>query len=153
MREMNTSPPDRPTISSEDRQELLNDIEAERKEHNERKRLEKARRVRTPEGRAKENARHREYMKEKAHILYPKQKERYREQKQRAIDFKGGACADCGGRFHPAAFDFHHVNGDGNELSTRRGWTALRWERVEAELLKCELLCSNCHRIRHFNTE
>jgi predicted HNH restriction endonuclease len=140
-------------MPSEDRQELLNDIEAERNALNERKRLERITRRRSPEARARENTRHKEYMKENAAKLYPKQKERYRAQKIRAIEFMGGKCADCNGVFHPAVFDLHHVDGSGKELSTRRGWTALHWDKVVMELAKCVLLCANCHRIRHWATD
>jgi len=58
-------------------------------------------------------------------------------------------CTDCCKAFHPVCMDFDHVKGDtvlnvGNMLL----WN---WERFSAEILKCEIVCANCHRLRTFN--
>jgi len=55
-------------------------------------------------------------------------------------------CVDCKQSFHPAAMDWHHINGDG--ISSKTAMTRLGKKRLEEELNKCILLCSNCHRIR-----
>jgi 5-methylcytosine-specific restriction endonuclease McrA len=72
----------------------------------------------------------------------------FRKNKLKAIEYKGGKCAACGGVFHPAVFDFHHINPEEKEIkpSDMRGW---KWEKQKAELDKCVLLCSNCHRLEH----
>ena len=72
-----------------------------------------------------------------------------RTSKVRAIEYKGGKCENCGGVFHYAAFDFHHVNPEEKEInpSAMRHWS---WDRQKAELDKCVLLCANCHRIEHY---
>lgn len=57
-------------------------------------------------------------------------------------------CIDCGYNKHPEALDFDHVNGV-KEFSIGRG-KKFAWERIEAEIAKCEIVCSNCHRIRTF---
>ncbi len=59
-------------------------------------------------------------------------------------------CMKCG-QNHPATLDFHHVikdpsNNKINELIRRNAWSL-----VYAELAKCVVLCSNCHRIHHHN--
>lgn len=53
-------------------------------------------------------------------------------------------CADCGYKKHPAALDFDHVRGKKNILISfsKSKAQALR------ELRKCEIRCSNCHRIK-----
>jgi hypothetical protein len=60
-------------------------------------------------------------------------------------------CARCPER-HPAALDFHHRDGKGKELSlsdaVSNGWSR---KRLDAEIAKCEVLCSNCHRKLHWN--
>jgi hypothetical protein len=69
--------------------------------------------------------------------------------KLEAIEFMGGACQDCGGKFPPSVYDFHHVNmetKDKNPSYVLKGGL----EKAKEELAKCVLLCSNCHRIRHF---
>src|SRR5947207_9770210 len=56
-------------------------------------------------------------------------------------------CADCGER-HPACLDFHHVNGEKSAPIGRMSSSASR-ERLDAEIAKCIVLCSNCHRKKH----
>ena len=69
--------------------------------------------------------------------------------KARAIAYKGGACADCGGVFRYAAFEFHHTDPARKEL-TGNQIKRLAWDKVKAELDHCVLLCANCHRLRHW---
>lgn len=73
--------------------------------------------------------------------------------KIKAIEYKGGKCQDCHVP-HPdlpfPAFEFHHRDPSTKEM----GWTKLRlrpWSSIIKELDKCDLLCSNCHRVRHYN--
>jgi hypothetical protein len=56
-------------------------------------------------------------------------------------------CADCGYREHHAALEFHHV-GDDKEINLS---FAKSVNQAKQEMGKCEVLCSNCHRIRHWN--
>ena len=58
---------------------------------------------------------------------------------------------DCGGSFPPVCMDFDHVRGEKlfNIGSEARG--GVGWERILAEVAKCELVCANCHRIRTYN--
>lgn len=73
---------------------------------------------------------------------------RRRDNKIKAIDYKGGLCARCGGKFHAAVYDFHHVNLEEKEADP--GSLMHRtWERIKEELDKCILLCANCHRLTH----
>lgn len=74
---------------------------------------------------------------------------RRRERKLRLVEIFGGKCSKCQGVFHHAAYDFHH-----RDPSQKKFWlTALydkRWDRAIAEAAKCDLICSNCHRILHY---
>jgi hypothetical protein len=60
---------------------------------------------------------------------------------------KSEPCTDCGGTFHYSAMDFDHVGSDKVAdiawLINNRSWNA-----VLEEIKKCELVCSNCHRVR-----
>lgn len=65
-----------------------------------------------------------------------------------AIAYLGGQCLDCGfsDLSRPEVFDFDHLSDKVDniaDLINKKGWDAL-----VAELDKCELVCSNCHRTR-----
>ncbi len=60
----------------------------------------------------------------------------------------GGVCHDCGMTFHPACFDLHHED-PATKSYTWGKLRLLKWKTIKAELEKCTLLCSNCHRLRH----
>ena len=71
---------------------------------------------------------------------------RYRA-KTAAVKYKGGCCIKCGWTGPVAAFDFHHNNSD-KEFNI--GSAANKsWNVIKKEIDKCELLCSNCHKIEH----
>jgi hypothetical protein len=75
---------------------------------------------------------------------------RWNRRKIRAIEYLGGRCMRCGLRGHPILFDFDHRM----PSEKRFDWNKLRlhaWKTVLAELDKCDLLCGNCHRLRHIN--
>ena len=67
-------------------------------------------------------------------------------------------CKRCGER-HPATLDLHHRDASDknprlkrkNASTSRRTggyfWRDLSYEDLAAELAKCDVLCSNCHRI------
>src|SRR5580692_8009755 len=65
-------------------------------------------------------------------------------------EYKGTlACSKCGFK-HPAAIDFHHIS-DKTAGVTEVVQRALSKERILEEIKKCEVLCSNCHRILHYD--
>jgi len=76
-------------------------------------------------------------------------RQRRKEKKQRTIEYKGGVCEHCQGTFHSAAFDFHHLDPKEKEYEpgTLMGMSD---DLLFQELDKCILLCSNCHRVHHF---
>ena len=82
-----------------------------------------------------------------------KVKRQAREQ-QRAKEFnalvneaKSGGCIKCG-ESELCCLDFHHIDGGTKEgsIAERRN-ASLEWVRAEIE--KCVVLCSNCHRKVH----
>lgn len=63
-------------------------------------------------------------------------------------EVKSKPCADCKRKYPPHIMDLDHVTGtkvDAVSVMVRR---KLSLERVKAEILKCEAVCSNCHRER-----
>lgn len=75
---------------------------------------------------------------------------RYRT-KTAAVKYKGGKCERCGWTGPIAAFEFHHI--DDNKEFAVGACANKKWEVVKKEVDKCELLCSNCHRIEHAKHE
>lgn len=69
-----------------------------------------------------------------------------------AIKVKAG-CADCGYSAHPRALDFDHIGTDKLYDVGRMLHNRTAWDRVLAEIAKCEVVCANCHRIRTYERE
>lgn len=64
------------------------------------------------------------------------------------IEAKSEPCDDCGQTFHFAAMDFDHRPGEikvGTIAVLARSGNK---QRLLDEMAKCDLVCSNCHRIR-----
>jgi hypothetical protein len=64
-------------------------------------------------------------------------------------DLKAVPCMDCGGNFPVICMDFDHRDPKHKVLAVSgmrgRGWSL---ERIREEIAKCDVVCSNCHRIR-----
>jgi len=69
--------------------------------------------------------------------------------KARAIAMMGGVCAGCSSVVPDSLFEFHHWDPREKEFGISRDGLARPWEAIEAELLKCVMLCANCHRELH----
>ena len=63
------------------------------------------------------------------------------------IEYKGGKCICCGFNKHYSALDFHHLDPSIKEFNLTRN--SIGWNKLQSELDKCVLLCSNCHRMIH----
>lgn len=63
------------------------------------------------------------------------------------ITLKTNSCMDCGGKFPPECMHFDHVRGIKTfGISSSKGRSK---EKILAEIAKCDLICANCHAIRH----
>lgn len=76
------------------------------------------------------------------------QREAKRSRKLEAIVYLGGKCSSCGGVFHPAVYEFHHLDPSTKERDPSKLLNRSR-EVLYKELDKCVLLCANCHRLEH----
>lgn len=93
--------------------------------------------------------RYRNEIRYKQRNTYEEQSKRGKQRKIKAIKIKGGACNRCG-QTHPAALCFHHVDPSTKKFQLDgRIFGNLSWASIEMELVKCELLCLNCHNIEH----
>jgi hypothetical protein len=59
-------------------------------------------------------------------------------------------CVECGGCFPTFVMDFDHVRGTKVAIVSRLGGNRASPARVAAEIAKCEVVCSNCHRLRTY---
>lgn len=59
---------------------------------------------------------------------------------------KSMPCTDCGVKYPPYVMDFDHVRGEKVIKISDMMMTTM--EKLKAEVAKCELVCSNCHRER-----
>ena len=82
-------------------------------------------------------------------LIYKKNKEKRVKHKKQAVEYFNGICHDCGcSSKYQEIFDFHHKDPAEKEFSIAH-IIHYGWAKIEAELKKCIMLCSNCHRIRH----
>lgn len=58
----------------------------------------------------------------------------------------GKGCVDCGYNKHHSALDFDHIKGE-KKLNV---CFAKSIAQAKKEIAKCEVVCSNCHRIRTY---
>lgn len=75
----------------------------------------------------------------------------YWAKKLKALEFLGKKCSDCG-ETNIFKLAFHHTNPmikDAKINDLKYG----RWSNIEREIMKCILLCNNCHNKFHANQE
>ena len=62
-------------------------------------------------------------------------------------------CADCG-KFYPwYVMDFDHLRDKIADVGTMATQTVVSLKTLQEEIDKCEIVCSNCHRVRTFTRE
>lgn len=77
-------------------------------------------------------------------------KRQRQDRNQYVSSLKTGPCIDCGETFDPCAMDFHHREEEikvGNISNLARALVS--HEELDVEIAKCDLICANCHRVRH----
>jgi hypothetical protein len=67
-------------------------------------------------------------------------------------EMKSQPCMDCGGTFPPVCMDYDHVRGEKRRSVTRMIHELYSRASILEEIAKCDLVCSNCHRIRTWMT-
>ena len=79
-------------------------------------------------------------------------RERQRKRRIEAFIHFGEKCADCGLKSSSEnyiVFDFHHLKPKNKEIDLSRAHDISN-KKFWAEIKKCVMLCSNCHRLRHW---
>jgi hypothetical protein len=105
----------------------------------------------------KKQAYHREYMRERYandeefRIRHKKLVKEHREGRKAEFRewLKTLCCSKCGENDH-ACLEFHHRDPSQKEIEISKAVSYV-WsdERLEEEIKKCDILCSNCHRKLH----
>lgn len=94
----------------------------------------------------------RQYRKDKPEIVAAAQKASSRRQRDIAHNYirraKSKPCADCNRRYPHYVMEFDHVRGVKLFSVNVNGSTPITLSRLEAEIAKCDVVCSNCHRAR-----
>ena len=71
--------------------------------------------------------------------------------KQQWKEFKATlSCLECGAD-HPAVLDFHHIDPEMKNASVHRLIQSRSYKKALEEVQQCVVLCSNCHRVYHYN--
>lgn len=78
-------------------------------------------------------------------------KKRYIQEREKWLEvIKDQPCVDCGVKYPPYVMDFDHKEGELKIASVsylaRRNTSS--FEKIKAEIEKCDLVCANCHRQR-----
>ena len=60
------------------------------------------------------------------------------------------SCLECGVN-HPAILDFHHIDPEMKNASVHSLVQGGRYKKALEEVEQCMVLCSNCHRVYHYN--
>ena len=72
--------------------------------------------------------------------------------KQKAVEYKGNSCINCGYNKCLAALEFHHIDPTQKDFALSNDGHTRSWEEIKNELDKCILVCANCHREIHNST-
>ncbi|MHA2279813.1 MAG: hypothetical protein ACXAC5_02895 [Promethearchaeota archaeon] len=73
--------------------------------------------------------------------------------KQKLLKLKGGKCEKCGyDKDIPGSFVFHHREPKKKDFGIGQ-YAKLNWQKILAEVKKCDLLCQNCHAEVHDDPE
>lgn len=95
------------------------------------------------------NALARENYQENKEYYYRLAVERNKELRRRLRELKQVPCADCGQEFDPVCMDFDHLPQFKKSMAISYMLRhRMSWDKILAEIAKCEVVCSNCHRLR-----
>ena len=75
--------------------------------------------------------------------------QRHQEMKLQLVVSFGERCTDCAKTYPLCAFDFDNIEDPEKHVTVARLISNnMSWGRIAREVAKCELVCSNCHRVR-----
>jgi len=86
--------------------------------------------------------------------LYKRKREYNRRQYGHLQDYMNSQkkeCSRCGYNKHPVCLDFHHINEKEKLFRLSQFQLFRTMDKIKAEIKKCIVLCSNCHRLEHYS--
>jgi len=84
---------------------------------------------------------------------YKVRKSRRDATRQVVVRGKQKPCADCGNEYQHYVMDYDHVRGTKDFNLAEAAQLGVSLKRIVAEIEKCDVVCSNCHRERTFSTK
>src|SRR5258708_25796977 len=95
---------------------------------------------------------HKQHYQERTVYYKKKARKHNAEYRKRNLQFmidylKEHPCVDCG-ETNPILLDFDHVNGNKIANVSRMISSGSPFEIIKEEILKCEVHCANCHRLK-----
>lgn len=82
------------------------------------------------------------------HHAYKERNKKRRDLMFKRIEELKTKCSKCGDE-RKYVLDFHHIDDASKEYDVGH-MSSYTWEKVELEISKCIILCSNCHRELHY---
>jgi hypothetical protein len=76
--------------------------------------------------------------------------DKYEKRRAKLIALHNDMCHDCRFRHPPHIYEFHHRNPGDKSFELAGAKLNQRWEKVMIEASKCDMLCANCHKVRHY---
>lgn len=96
----------------------------------------------------------REHYKKNKGYYKKKSKERASDIRKWLRSIKSDLCCQTCGENHPACLEYHHKDPKQKDFEiSKAGSSGISKTRILEEIEKCIVLCSNCHKKLHWNTQ
>jgi hypothetical protein len=80
-------------------------------------------------------------------------KERYETRRSFINSYKTEiGCQHCGYNAHPVALEFDHIDPSTKKFSIGSQLMSMSWKSIHEEIVKCQVLCANCHQIHTYES-
>lgn len=96
---------------------------------------------------------HVEWYKKNKNSRYKQIKDREKSIRDKFASYKSSkSCSKCGENT-PVSLDFHHIKDNKRKNVSYMVSNGFGWDSLIKEMAKCVVLCSNCHRIEHYESK
>ena len=87
---------------------------------------------------------------EKREIYRDRYQKRRHAFKDEIIEMYGDNCWVCGDSYPRCVYVFHHIDSSEKDRVPATVFRTTDWSKAEEELVKCVMLCQNCHALVHW---